>query len=80
VRVFVENTIGTGAVIELEVEPADDVGSIKEIVCENQGLDTQQSMLVFKGKQLEDGSTVAESGLTEGDRIALMATGIRGGG
>ena len=78
-RISIENSIGTGAVIDLEVSPDDDMGSIKDIVCDNQGLDPEQSMLVFKGKQLEDGFTVAECGLTEGDRIALMATGIRGG-
>ncbi|CAL4932042.1 unnamed protein product [Urochloa decumbens] len=69
----------SGGVIDVDVEPTDLVGRIKERVEEQVGIPTEQQRLVFAGKLLADGKTVRESNVTAGTVIHLVLA-LRGGG
>ncbi|CAN6288909.1 unnamed protein product [Urochloa humidicola] len=69
----------SGRVIDVDVEPTDLVGRIKERVEEQVGIPTEQQRLVFGGKLLADGKTVRESNVTAGSVIHLVLA-LRGGG
>ncbi|CAL4923579.1 unnamed protein product [Urochloa decumbens] len=69
----------SGRVIDVDVEPTDLVGRIKERVEEQVGIPTEQQRLVFAGKLLADGKTVRESNVTAGTVIHLVLA-LRGGG
>uniref|UniRef100_A0A0E0BC32 Ubiquitin-like domain-containing protein n=1 Tax=Oryza glumipatula TaxID=40148 RepID=A0A0E0BC32_9ORYZ len=49
----------TGATLTLEVEPSDTVESVKLQLQEKDGLPPCQQRLIFEGRQLDDGDTVA---------------------
>ncbi|PUZ40333.1 hypothetical protein GQ55_9G414700 [Panicum hallii var. hallii] len=68
----------TGREIDVDVEPTDPVGRIKERVEEQQGIPPEQQRLIFGGKQLADGKTVRESNVTAGSVIHLVLA-LRGG-
>ena len=68
----------TGREIDVEVEPTDRVGRIKERVEEQEGIPPEQQRLIFGGKQLADGKTVRESNVTAGSVIHLVLA-LRGG-
>ncbi|XP_039780762.1 phosphatidylinositol 4-kinase gamma 4-like [Panicum virgatum] len=62
----------TGREIDVEVEPTDRVGRIKERVEEQEGIPPEQQRLILGGKQLADGKTVRESNVTAGSVIHLV--------
>ena len=68
----------TGREIDVDVEPTDPVGRIKERVEEQEGIPPEQQRLIFGGKQLADGKTVRESNVTAGSVIHLVLA-LRGG-
>ncbi|KAG2539658.1 NEDD8-like [Panicum virgatum] len=68
----------TGREIDVDVEPTDPVGRIKERVEEQEGIPPEQQRLIFGGKQLADGKTVRESNVTAGSIIHLVLA-VRGG-
>ncbi|RLN19646.1 ubiquitin-NEDD8-like protein RUB2 [Panicum miliaceum] len=68
----------TGREIDVDVEPTDLVGRIKERVEEQEGIPPEQQRLIFGGKQLADGKTVRESNVTAGSVIHLVLA-LRGG-
>ena len=68
----------TGREIDVEVEPTDRVGRIKERVEEQEGIPLEQQRLILGGKQLADGKTVRESNVTAGSVIHLVLA-VRGG-
>nr|XP_034570865.1 polyubiquitin 9-like [Setaria viridis] len=67
-----------GRVIDVDVEPTDPVGRIKECVQKKEGIPPQQRRLIFEDKQLADGKTVRESNVTAGSVIHLVLA-LRGG-
>ena len=67
-----------GKTITLDVTDADTVQSIKDKIKDIEGIPPDQQRLVFNGKQLEDGNTIADYGIQADSSIHLVLR-LRGG-
>ncbi|CAH6723665.1 NEDD8-like protein Rub1p [[Candida] jaroonii] len=68
----------TGREIPVDVEPTDKIYNIKEMMEEKEGIFPAQQRLIFQGSQLNDETTIAESGIQPGASLHLVLT-LRGG-
>lgn len=68
----------TGTEIEIDIEPTDKVGRIKERVEEQAAIPPDQQRIIFGGKQLLDDRTAASYKITGGTVLHLVLS-LRGG-
>lgn len=74
---IIVKTPNVGKKIRLDVKPSDTVEKVKKIINDKEVISSTHQRLMFAGKQLQDGRTLGEYNIQNGDTLNLICNEIQ---